>query len=49
MGHFLNRIKNIFSSGDPAQRELEYRLNRGLIIGENTHIPFLFGLPCQKN
>lgn len=44
MGHFLNKLKNIFSSGDPAQRELEYRLNRGLIIGENTHIYSIEGI-----
>lgn len=38
MGYFLHKLKKLLFSADPAQGELEYRLSRGLIIGENTHI-----------
>lgn len=44
MGFFLHKLKKIFSSADSSQRELEYRLSRGLIIGDNTHIYSIEGI-----
>ena len=44
MGYFLHKLKKFFSSADSAQRELEYRLSRGLIIGDNTHIYSIEGI-----
>ena len=44
MGHFLHKLKKLLFFADPAQRELEYRLRRGLIIGDNTHIYSIEGI-----
>ncbi len=44
MGQFLHKLKKILSFEDSAQMELQYRLNRGLVIGENTHIYSIDGI-----
>lgn len=44
MRKLLRRLKRVFSDADNSQEELEYRLKRGLIIGENTHIYSIEGI-----
>lgn len=44
MRKLLHKLKRVFSGADHSQEELEYRLRRGLIIGENTHIYSIEGI-----
>lgn len=44
MRKLLHKIKRVFSGTDHFQEELEYRLRRGLKIGENTHIYSIEGI-----
>lgn len=44
MGYFLHKIKKMLSTVNSPQGELEYRLSRGLVIGENTHIYSIEGI-----
>lgn len=40
MRKLLHKLKRVFSGADHSQEELEYRLRRGLIIGENMVLEY---------